>query len=384
MTSSSAKIIIPFNQAVTYIPSNANGGDNSKWLQPLEHFSRPAQIPELYQRSVTIGGQAILPIFAIEPQIDHLDFTPNNNFKRKNANKALMKRVQDHAQFCVQSMNDTKSDDRIFIQRAKKFAMHNNGDHGDHDRRKVVCTGTMRNLLAECHAKKELAFLDATLANGFKLDDLSDALSGAIETGVEFFSSAISRIHGIVLPEKYGLGQVDFNGQSLRVLYTDTGTRHFARCLVEIVHLSPASTQTYVTDANETKSHLVSHPHFRILRWQLIDLQENRLSADYKGSSALLKYEHRPGVNVTASAYDPNDIVRAEKAVARAAAKAERKQRDQEEKKAAKKRKREESAVKKVAKKRKRDEGDAPVKRVTKKRKKGDESFFIDLALDSD
>jgi hypothetical protein len=212
-----------------------------------------------------------------------------------------MQRVQHHTQHCVET-NDVNKNDRIPEQRQKKYGMHNNGDHGDHDRRKVVSVGTMTNLFTQCEATPLLAFTDSVLANGHKIDDLMDAASLSLKTAAVHFKTASK-----------GLGNVVPEGQSVCVFAVDPGTRNFALCVSEVSRLDAENNETYVTVDNEVKKHKVEMLHFRIMRWMLIDLIDHRVKADFKGPSPV--YHRLVRDNVTASAYD-------EKKVARAAAKA--------------------------------------------------------------
>jgi hypothetical protein len=330
----------PFSTGLKYKRSVSGGGESKDWPGNLEHFLSPQQFPELYQRRVALGGELILPIHCAETQNDHVQ--PG----RSGAHIGLMRSVQKHTQHCVETNDGGKlKSDRIFFEAQSKYGMHHNGDHGDNAMRKKVCLKTILNLFHFCNARALLDFLASVKAAGFETDDLADAFSLALKRAVKMFRE-----------RRNVLGWVP--GQVIAIAGYDFGTRNFAVCVLEVTALDAPCTETYVTCLNETKTHLVERPHFRVLRWQLLDLLDKTVRADYRGPSEI--YVRRdPDNNVTASAYDPNVEVR--KAKRKRAASETREDADAPKKKRA--RKADDPNVEARKAKHKREDADAPKKK---------------------
>lgn len=254
------------------------------WPGQLENFLSPQRLPELYQRRVALGGQPILPIHCAEQQNDHV------RAGRSNAYIGLNYRVQQHTRFCVET-NDGSLDARLYYNAQLKYGMHHNGDHGDNEMRKKVALGTVRKLLEFCNAQALLAFLDETKAAHFEIDDLAEAFSLMLQKALQMFHE-----------RKQVLGWEP--GQSIPVAGFDFGTRNYALCIGEVTAVDEPREETYVTWENETVTHVVERPHFRVFRWQLLDLIDGKVSADYRGPSDVYARLDKAG-NVTASAYDP-------------------------------------------------------------------------------
>lgn len=338
----------PFTTGLKYHRSRSTGSESEVWPDNLEHFLSPTLLPELYQHRVALGGQSILPIHCAERQNDHVQ--PG----RSNTHIGLMCRVQKHTRHCVES-SDGSEDARLYFEAQSKYGMHHNGDHGDNAMRKKVCLQTMLNLLDCCDARDLIAFLKSVKVAGFETDDLADAFSLALKKGTELF-----------IDRQKVLGWTP--GQVIPIVGYDFGTRNFALCALEVTAVDAGRVETYVTCENESKTHFVERPQFRVLRWQLLDLIDRKVRADYRGPSEVY-WRRDVERNVTASAYDPNVEVR------RAKRKAEEAMEDGAPKKKRAKRKHaipnDEGVSKKKRAKRKRassdDEDGAPKKKRARK-----------------
>lgn len=294
--------IVPYESLVTGNQSSSHGGDDDGWKPYLEKCFLASHFPELYVKRKAIGGQMRVCIFCIETQHDHVS---KNGKGGANLNTATMVRIQRVAQNRVEAIDDFNGDLRYRVQRQCKYAMHNNGDHGDHDKRKQVGIGTIRNLFLFCGADDLLAFLNETLANGHKIDDLCDAFSLMLETATELFAEAVKNRHEAVYtgnPLITGTSQLTLEDETSAVLAIDPGKNNFARCLGEVVGLDPRAKETYVTHKAEVKEHTVTRPYFCVHRWQLIDLVSGVVKADYKGPSKIYFRMDSPVRNVTAPA----------------------------------------------------------------------------------
>lgn len=286
--------------------AQSHGGDATDWKDGLQRLSSAAAYPLLYERALTVGGAHDLPVYVCENQHDH------TRLERGHMNLATMKRVERESQFLVERNDGAAGGtdaqarpQRLFLQRQKKFGIHNNKDHGEYDRRKSVIVATTRNLFAACGAPARplLDFLDASKAAGYKIDDLCDAFLLALETGIEVLCDATRALYGVRAVERHGTGACDLGGGTIRVNAVDPGTRNYARCLVEVSGLDAARLETYVTATGEAKEHEVARPRFRVLAWQLLDLVQGGVRAEYRGGpSAVLAIQEPLGVSITASA----------------------------------------------------------------------------------
>lgn len=298
--------VIPFTRNLKYTPSRSFGGDSDRWKAPLERFLSPSILQELYEKRKAIGGEAILPIFCGETQNDHVEHGKSGGSR---AHIGLMLRVQRHTQSTIEKNDRLRGDyGRICIQAQSKYAMHHNGDHGDNATRKKVCDATIRTFLECCEADILLNFLDEVKAKGYETDDLADAFSIFVKKGCKWFGERTKEIYGgSKRVDKAGVGAElakQLEGQSICIAAFDFGTRNFALCVGEIVGFDVAQRETYVTCENEIKTHLVERPHFRVLRWVLLDLIGNEIRADYRGPSPVYR-RLDDDVNVTASAFFP-------------------------------------------------------------------------------
>lgn len=274
-----------FTKGLKYQPPVGLADNVDRWKPRLQRFLSPQMLPELYASYTAIGGQEILPIVCCETQNDHVRADAGSR-----AHVGLMQRVLQFTQHYVSLHDEARGmpGQRLFIQAQCKYAMHHNGDHGDHAQRKLVCTRTIRALLQHCKATALLDVLDSAIAEGHKTDDLSDALSLFLKKGIEWFDE---RTRALYDNRRTAVRGVDedlakrLHGQGIPMLAVDIGTRNYALCLGELVSLDAARTETYVTCEAETKEHLVERPHFRVLRWQLIDLFDGRIKVDYRGPS---------------------------------------------------------------------------------------------------
>jgi hypothetical protein len=282
--------MIPFTTGLDYEETDADAGDEKEvWPDHLAAFLSPQALPELYQRRVALGGQAILPIHCAERQNDHV------RAGRSNTHIGLMCRVQRHTKFCVRR-NDGSKNARLYYQAQLKYGMHHNGDHGDNAMRKKVSLNTILTLFEFCGARALLDFLESVKAAGFEIDDLADAFSVGLERAIQMF-----RERQKLLGWK--------PGQAIPIVGYDFGTRNFALCVLEVTALDAPREETYVTCTGDTKEHLIERPHFRVLRWQLLDLLDKKVKADYHGPSQVYA-RHDLDSNVTASADDPDAEVR--------------------------------------------------------------------------
>ncbi len=291
--------VVPYESLVTGPQSSSHGGDDDDWKPYLQLCFTPAHIPELYAKHKAVGGQMRVCIFCIETQHDHV----SHKNKDQGVHTATMIRIQRTAQAHVEGIDVGHGDVRYMIQRQLKYAMHNNGDHGNHDKRKQVCIGTIRNLFLFCNADELLDFLNETLANGHKIDDLCDAFSLMLMTAIEQFAESLQNRHpGQGNPLIKGTSHLNLEGETCVALGTDPGKVNFARCIGEVVALDPRAKEIYVTNEDVEKEHTVPRPYFRVHRWQLIDLVNGKIKADFKGPTKIYHRLDVPTRNVTAQA----------------------------------------------------------------------------------
>lgn len=296
--------VIPFHTGLKYTASKTPKVDEDCWKTSLAARLKPLALPELYTARTAIGGQAILPIFCAETQNDHVQRGKSNSYI------GLMLRVQRFTQFCVKE-NDAVAG-RVFIQAQCKYGMHNNGDHGDNPMRKKVCLATVRKFFECCGATELLDFLDEV---EYETDDLADSFSLGLQKAIEWYSERAKAIYGGQKADRFGVDEERaalLAGQGICIIGLDFGTRNYALCVLEVTGLDAAREEIYVTCDNEVKTHWVERPHFRVLRWQLLDLLDDAVRADYRGPSKVYR-RLDAAVNITASAYDPAAEKRKEK-----------------------------------------------------------------------
>lgn len=272
--------------------ANSYGGDDVSWKASLMRYLTVALFPELYEKRLTLGGSQVLPSLCLEQQHDHT---------KRTVHTATMTRMQRETQHLVEGYDRQRGDAglRIIILKQKKYAMHNNGDHGDNSARKETSIAIARNLFTQYLAQEYLDFLEQTHLSGHEVDDMTDAFLLALEWIIDHYVTMCLNLFEHEMPHNWSplrtgtTGKIEdaLKDMTLVLLGTDFGTVNFADCLIQVKGLCPGRWENYVTDKGETKRHYLGKPVFRILRWRLIDLKRNVVKANWVAPPNARYYE---------------------------------------------------------------------------------------------
>ncbi len=262
--------------------ANSYGGDDVSWKASLMRYLTVALFPELYEKRLTLGGSQVLPSLCLEQQHDHT---------KRTVHTATMTRMQRETQHLVEGYDRQRGDAglRIIILKQKKYAMHNNGDHGDNSARKETSIAIARNLFTQYLAQEYLDFLEQTHLAGHEVDDMTDAFLLALEWIIDHYVTMCLNLFEHEMPHNWNPLRVGTAGKieealkdtTLVMFGIDFGTVNYADCLVQLKGLRPGRWENYVTDTGETKRHFLGKPVFRILRWRLLDLKRNVVKANW-------------------------------------------------------------------------------------------------------
>jgi hypothetical protein len=254
--------------------ANSQGGDKSQWKTSLAHFLSKEYFPELYECYQVVGGDCdAVPYVTTEQQVDHVI----ENDHRNAAHQAIMRRMQLETQAIIERNDVTHNiHTRIISNGAKKYGLQKN-DTDDYEGRKQNSVNMARRVLLNYGASDAMAFLyDAYMSLG-KLDDLCDAYGIGLQAGIKKFQDS----RKVVAQPDIGV---------MRMLGVDFGTRNFSVCLHEIVMVGPAALERYRLDNDSVVSRRLLSPVFRILRWELIDLEEGVVKASFRPVAPLPLY----------------------------------------------------------------------------------------------
>jgi hypothetical protein len=268
--------------------ANSQGGDKSQWKTSLAHFLSKEYFPELYECYQVVGGDCdAVPYVTTEQQVDHVIEHDHRDvahhpqsvahYPRSAANQAVMRRMQLETQAIIER-NDLAHNiqTRIISNGAKKYGLQKN-DTDDYEGRKQNSVNMARRVLLNYGASDAMAFLDDAHMSLGKLDDLCDADGIGLEAGIKKFQES----RKVVAQPDIGV---------MRMLGVDFGTRNFSFCLHEIVHVGPAALERYRLDNGTIVSRRLLSPTFRILRWELIDLEEGVVKASFRPVAPLPLY----------------------------------------------------------------------------------------------
>ena len=255
------------------------GGANDLWKPALTRRLSPAAFPLLYESTATLGGGLSVPHLVTEQQNDHI--------RGRGSGLATMFRLQRHAQHLVEVADDERGvTTRLILNRSKKWGMHNNGDE-EYPERKTDSIRNVRNLLAHSGARDLAAFLEAVHASGQKLDDLTDAFGLALEAACELYAKGFKALGLGKKPLQLGTPNPTLG--TVRVLGIDPGTINFAFCLLEVTGFEPGTHETYtLSDGVTIKEHFLSSPIFRVLHWEVVNLETDQVKGHFALSADAL------------------------------------------------------------------------------------------------